>query len=228
MATSRPRPARTVGAALAAVLLLAACAGDDDPVEPIPQDEAAPEEESPEPADEPDGAETDDDGDDGEEEIARYAVPEDPDDLDVDYIERVLNRMEEGLVPVLRDAVQQGEVTDDLASAYAEIDADPEFHVEGWEYRLAGEIDGEQVATPIEDLEARQYRVVRPHVLADDCLVADVEYDDSGYYGADEPRWRPLSMGLVQAEPSPPVNPTPWRIVATGEEGDPAWCEEGT
>jgi hypothetical protein len=221
---SRSRPRRAAVALVAASLLLAACA-DDDPVEPTPQDEAA-DEASPEPTADPDAEEADDDGTD--EELARYAVPEDPDDLDAEYIERVLNRMEEGLVPVLRDAVQQGEVTDDLASAYAEIDADPEFHVEGWEYRLAGEIDGEQIATPIEDLEARRYRVVRPHVLADDCLVADVEYDDSGYYGAEEPRWQPLSMGLVQAEPSPPVNPTPWRIVATGEEGDPAWCDQTT
>jgi hypothetical protein len=218
----RGRPARTAVALVAASLLLAACA-DDDPVEPIPQDEAAPEE-SPEPADDSDADEADDEGTD--QEIARYAVPEDPDDLDADYIERVLDRMHEGLVPVLRDAVQQGEVTEDLAAAYADIDADPEFQIEGWEFRLAGEIDGEQVATPVEDLEARQYRVVRPHVLADDCLVADVEYDDSGWYGAEEPRWQPLSVGLVQAEPSPPVNPTPWRIVATGEEGDPTWCEE--
>ena len=156
--------------------------------------------------------------------VERYAAPADPDDLDEDYITEVLNAVHEGLLPAIADAIEAGEVTDDLADAHAEVYDDVDHQLEGWEYRISGEFDGQEVAQAVEDPEPRRYRVVDVRVASDDCLAVNVEYDDSGWYRSDDEEWVPKGVNLVRAEPSPPTNPTPWRIAELADEAEVEWC----
>ena len=211
-------------------LALAACGDDEEPVAPIPSDEEpADDVDDPTDENEPDGddgdgaGDDDDDGLDDEAEVEAYAISG-AEDIDEDYLLAVLDRMHEGLVPAIASSAADGEVNDELAEANAQVYVDHEHYLEGWEYRITGEFDGEEVAQVVDDPEPRTYRNADPLVVDDDCVVLLVEWDESGWYDSDDEQWRQQAVKLSEAEPAPPVNPTPWRIDGKADVPDTEWC----
>jgi hypothetical protein len=233
---------RRVVSLLAVVLLVVACASnDDDPlVRPLDEGDASADaadadtadagtEPEPEPEPEPE-AETEPDPEPepgADDDVERFAVPA---EIDVEYLEAVLNRMHEGLVPGIRSAVDGGAVTDELEAAIADVYVDElvEFETEGWERQLERDPDSGFVLLA-DDPQARTNRVTQPVVLSEECVIAFVDVDTGPWYGRTDLEPFTNLVILVQAEPAPPVNPTPWRIDTDGqvsEDGVPDWALE--
>ena len=216
-----------LSAALLAGALVLACTGDDD-VDPGPIGGDEPVEDPADDADDDDGDGDADgaDADEGDDEVDEFAAPDDPADIDAAYVDAVLDRMHEGLVPAARDAVAAGEVTDELRDALADVYTGDAIELQYilWEARVTGEHQGTEVRQAVEDLDGRVHRTT-PRVVDESCIFVEAEVDDTPVV-RDDAHPREYHVALVPAVPVPPVNPTPWRIQREGEgDADPSWCE---
>jgi hypothetical protein len=210
---------RLIAVGATAVLLVGACAGGDaDDLEEVLRAQA-PETEGPEP--EPTAVEDElDDGEDaaGEVDLEAFAPPA---EIDEAYVLSVLDAMHEGFLPALRDAVAAGEVTPELEAALADQYTEDQLDlmVEGWEIGIAAELDGQELIPMRQVPDAREHLEFHPRLVSDECIVGSVVVDTRPWYELDEPWPEELEMVLVQAEPAPPWNPTPWRIAYEGLGG---------
>jgi hypothetical protein len=215
----RSHGGRFVAAVAAGALLLSACGGgDDEDLEDVLSAEVT-ETEEPEPeptVTEDDDAEVDDPVE--EVDLEAYAPPN---EIDEAYVLSVLDAMHEGFLEAMRDAVTAGEVTTELEAALADVYTDDQAPVmaEGWAIFIAAELDGQEL-TPLREVpDAREHVAFYPQMVSDECVVGQLVVDTLPWYDADEPREREANLVLVQAEPAPPVNPTPWRIAYDGQGG---------
>jgi hypothetical protein len=203
---------RGAALAVAGTLLLTACAGGDaDDLDDVLSAEIT-ETEDPE----PEPTATEDEVDEVEDpvdevDLEAYAVPAEIDDA---YVLSVLDAMHEGFLPALRDAVAAGEVTPELEDALADIYvADRVEHaLEGWVIRIAAELDGQPLRELDPQPEPRQHLAFYGQLLSDECVLGTLEVDEAGWYEDEGVGVEERGLTLVQAEPAPPVNPTPWRI----------------
>jgi hypothetical protein len=213
-----------LGAVLLAGALVLACAGEEEEPEPIGGGDTVEE-----PSGDADDGLDDEDGpgdDADDDEIEEFAAPDDPEDIDAAYVDAVLDRMHEGLVPAARDAVAAGEVTDDLRDALADVYTEASLEVQEriWHGRVTGEGDEAEVQQADGNLEARTHDSA-PRIVDADCLIVSAEVDERPVFGDDSD---PLDydVALVAADPTPPVNPTPWQINLEGvADADASWCE---
>jgi hypothetical protein len=215
----RSHGGRLVAAVAAGSLVLTACAGGD--AEDLDDVLSAEPTETEEP--EPDPTATEDEVDEAEDpadevDLEAYAPPDEIDDA---YVLSVLDAMHEGVLDAVRGAVAAGEVTPELETALADVYTDDQVPVmiEGWDIGIAAELDGQALLPLREVPDAREHVAFYPQMVSDECVVGRLVVDTLPWYDTDEPRERELDLVLVQAEPAPPVNPTPWRVAYDGQGG---------
>jgi hypothetical protein len=221
---------RTVAVVAAAGLVALGCSGGEDEIldlQATPSAETEPTDQPDEP--EPDVEDTEEPVDEPEPDDP-YAVP---DEIDEDYVERVINAILEVQSEVLRGALQQeqGENLDPDLMALHFATTEGEQRLLGMTY-LQDYIDDPSSrgslrdAADIDDMTFEADRLL--HVEPNQCVIVAGYLDTSGTSTVEVDAKDPVAFSLSKAsdqEERSEGNPTPWlwqsHVLLTDAEGDP-------
>jgi hypothetical protein len=202
-------------------LVIAGCAGDDEPSTPIGGDEAA------QGADEVEDV-PDDSGDEPEE----SDEPEDvdvtvvPDEITEDYVEAVLAELEQ----IRRDALVEyresgDELTIEVADMTASVFTSEEVEHERADFDRIADADYDGVR-PVDEMEPVRAEVIDLLSANDECLLVETLVSFDGLLeAAPEPRERIYHLVTQDRELVEDYNPTPWVIAATPSDVE-RWRQE--